>query len=193
MYSLSSGLGGWAGWLGWIAGAGDFHINGGGLQAHMAQQLLNASNVAAVFKTVGRETVPQGMGRGPLFDACDADGSFHDSLGRARAKVAAWTFAGEQELVTRETVGKLAQQRFVTLRQRDLTIRAALSLPNVDAAAIEIYVTPPEADDFADTHSRGIHEPQNQLIAERGCGLEYGNNFLATENDRQPFGAPWND
>src|SRR5512144_88234 len=91
-----------------------------------------------------------------------------------------------EEVLARFLPAPVFAQRLEQLRtERDVTVFAALPLPDVNHHAIAVDIVDLQRYQFCTPHACGVKRHQQGAMQESRCGINHPSDFVLAEDDRQ--------
>src|ERR1017187_1377549 len=169
-------------------------VTRGGLDAAVAEQDLNDTDIRTVFQQVSAKTVAQGVDRHPLAQPSRSRRFPADGLERSGVPVAAFAPSREEPILRRDW-GPLsprvlgaeptAQHFQQAGRKHGISILLAFALPYPDETALGINISDLQGHDFGDAQAGSVGGHQRGAITNGADMLEEFGYFGRAEDYRQ--------
>ena len=173
---------------------GHMQVDHGGLDAFMAQQILDGDNVEAVFQQMGGISVAKRMHRHKFLDAGSftglVDSPLHASLGVAAVEVATGTAIG---LAVEEPVlGRLSgyigfKAPHQVLAQGHVAVLFAFSLADVEHKAVKVQIREADVAGLEAAQAAAVEQSQQHPVLEQLGSQQQAPDFLLAQDDGQGF------
>ncbi len=138
------------------------------LEAQVAEQVLNKSDINAMFEQMGGKGVSQAVARRRFGEVAQAYRPRHPALGRARTDVAFRILRrGEHEIAPPSNSAQASKKGQQALGKRHHPVAPSFALNDLELAAVDIEIAETHAHAFGNTHSCCIEQRQQQLLLHR--------------------------
>lgn len=166
---------------------GQMQIDRRVIEAGVSEEQLDGAQVSSRLQQMSREGMPQRMRSDILLDTSPAGSSFNGMVDRFGGKVRAFRSSvglARKEILAGFLPAPVFSQGLQQHRaERDVSVSAALSLPDVNHHALAVNVADLETGHLCTAHARRVKDHQQGAMQEGSRSVNHPLDLVLAEDD----------